>query len=234
MTALMQGVRETAGDAILLVFAVVLHFLVAALVLFLVSKPLAPSAPPKLLYDSIELEVAEIDSETPVEAPTPTPRPAAVPQPMPEPARYLTGTAPMALPKPELLTPQPLPELAELPPMPDAPQMAPTIEPLELPEITLPPAQPSQGATARIEDPKLVSDLSRLLKRYPEKARRDHIEGSLVLRLEIDEDGRLKEASIHKSSGHAILDQDALRMIRGARFSGGPGTLFQPIDYRLK
>lgn len=235
MDALMRGLRETSGDVVLLAFAVFLHILVAAGVLALKAAP--PPSTPKLRYDSIELEVAEIASETPISSPTPTPQAASVPQPIPEAARYLTGTAPLALPQPKELLPKPLPKRMDLPPMPEAPKMTSSLTPMELPEITLPPAQPAppaQGATARIQEPKLVSDLSRLLKEYPLKARRDHIEGTVVLRLEVSADGRLKEASIHESSGHDILDQAALKMIRDARFSDGPGTLFQPITYKLK
>ena len=48
------------------------------------------------------------------------------------------------------------------------------------------------------------------------------------------EDGTCREATIHTSSGHAILDKAALRMIRAARFRNGPGHIRQPIDFSLR
>ena len=56
----------------------------------------------------------------------------------------------------------------------------------------------------------------------------------MILKLEVTADGSLAEAALHRSSGYDVLDRAALRMIRSARFEGGPGTLLQPIEYRLR
>lgn len=222
--------------------AVALHLLAAILAARLILAP-RPSLPaPTLVVDSIELEVAEVESEIARPAISRPPTPPAAESPRPEPAPYLTApdaALPLAAP-PAIEPSRPLPPMLDVPPSPPRPDARPDAS--TLPEISLPPAQPeaspprlAAGATARIENkPKLLTDLSRLRKSYPPEARRNGWEGTVVLDLVIDAEGRLASASIHTSSGHATLDRAALRMIRSARFAGGPGRLLQPIDYRLR
>lgn len=64
------------------------------------------------------------------------------------------------------------------------------------------------------------------LKEYPVDARLKHIEGRVVVRIVIQEDGQIVSAAIAKSSGHEILDQAALETIRRA----SPLTLSQPLE----
>ena len=224
------AVRESA----LLGAALALHLLVA---LWGAHWRLDPDAAPelRLLVDAIELTIAETESETPVEAVAPD-RPVAQ-MPRPDPAPYLLDTAssiPLALPPPERPADLPLPPAPQPPKLPE-PNHAP--DPTALPEIALPPAQtprPAAGATARVDKPRLVTDLSRLIKHYPPEARRNGWEGTVVLDLRVAADGTLAEASIHQTSGHKVLDRAALRMIRDARFAGGPGRLLQPISFSLR
>ena len=226
-------------------------FLLLALAAWaLESRPVnAPT--PKLITESIELTLAENESEVPTEASTPS-LPTPPPMPTPSQAAYLLDdTGLPALPTFDTLTPPtlPLPPPDFTPPALPTPDSAP--EDVALPEITLPPALPapmppqveapkkeapkaSAGATARMENPKLLTDLTRLLKRYPPEARRNGWEGTVILKLEINEKGRLEKATLHRSSGHDVLDRAALQMIRSARFEGGPGTLLQPIEYHLR
>lgn len=63
------------------------------------------------------------------------------------------------------------------------------------------------------------------LKRYPPMARMNHWEGKVILRVVIKEDGELVGLEVVKSSGHAVLDQDALEVIRQA----SPLKLQQPL-----
>ncbi len=61
---------------------------------------------------------------------------------------------------------------------------------------------------------------------YPDEARRQHIYGSLRLLVAINRDGTLREVSILESSGQAILDQAALRIVRlAAPFAPFTGDL---------
>lgn len=57
---------------------------------------------------------------------------------------------------------------------------------------------------------------------YPARAERAGWQGLVVLRLWIDETGRVVRATIESSSGHAVLDRAALDAVRNWRFR--PGT----------
>lgn len=54
------------------------------------------------------------------------------------------------------------------------------------------------------------------LKRYPYLARRNGWEGEVLIKAVIGADGRLLHAEIQQSSGHAALDQDALKVLRAS------------------
>jgi protein TonB len=79
------------------------------------------------------------------------------------------------------------------------------------------------------------------LKHYPHMARVNHLEGRVVVRAIIKEDGHLAEVGVAESSGHPVLDQDALEVIRRAcplklrHPLGWPQVVVQvPINYRLE
>lgn len=79
------------------------------------------------------------------------------------------------------------------------------------------------------------------LKRYPHKARLNRWEGRVVLRVIIREDGHLLDLAVAESSGHSVLDQDALEILRLAspltlKYPlGKPQVVVQvPISYRLE
>lgn len=64
------------------------------------------------------------------------------------------------------------------------------------------------------------------LKQYPVSARLHRLEGRVVVRIVIQEDGQIVSAAITKSSGHNVLDQAALETLRQA----SPIALSQPLD----
>ncbi|MCS6290400.1 MAG: TonB family protein [Nitrospira sp.] len=64
------------------------------------------------------------------------------------------------------------------------------------------------------------------LKQYPLTARLHRLEGRVVVRIVIQEDGQITLATIAKSSGHDALDRAALETIRQA----SPLTLSQPLE----
>ncbi|WP_447973584.1 TonB family protein [Nitrospira sp. Kam-Ns4a] len=79
------------------------------------------------------------------------------------------------------------------------------------------------------------------LRRYPHEARVRHLEGRVVLRVVINDQGALEDVDILESSGHELLDQDAVQMIRRAcplkltHALGRPQVGIQvPIVYRLE
>ena len=49
---------------------------------------------------------------------------------------------------------------------------------------------------------------------YPDEARRQRIYGSLRLLVTINRDGTLYEVQVLESSGHSVLDQAAMRIVR--------------------
>lgn len=64
------------------------------------------------------------------------------------------------------------------------------------------------------------------LKQYPVTARLQRLEGRVVVRIVVQENGDITSATIAKSSGHDLLDQAALETIRQA----SPLTLSQPLE----
>lgn len=78
------------------------------------------------------------------------------------------------------------------------------------------------------------------LKEYPASARLNHQEGRVIVRIVIEEDGRITSATIATSSGHAVLDQAALNTLRQASpvvlsrpLEKSPLTIQIPLNYRL-
>lgn len=65
-------------------------------------------------------------------------------------------------------------------------------------------------------------------KRYPSEARMKRWQGKVVVRVVIDEHGHLLEARIALSSGHEVLDEDAMAVITRSC----PLALSQPLGQR--
>jgi protein TonB len=79
------------------------------------------------------------------------------------------------------------------------------------------------------------------LKRYPHKARMNRWEGTVVVRCVIRQDGYFAELTMEKSSGHNVLDEDAIELLRKAsplslkHELGRPElTIRIPISYKLE
>ncbi|MCP5113414.1 MAG: energy transducer TonB [bacterium] len=54
--------------------------------------------------------------------------------------------------------------------------------------------------------------------RFPEKAKRRGIEGQLMLEVRVDNRGNVAGISIKKSSGHRILDSEAVSAVKSWKF----------------
>ena len=79
------------------------------------------------------------------------------------------------------------------------------------------------------------------MKHYPAQARLNHLEGKVILRAVIRSDGHLEDLSIKESSGHRLLDEAAMDVIRRIcpvpmkQALGRPEVVVMiPIDYRLE
>lgn len=54
---------------------------------------------------------------------------------------------------------------------------------------------------------------------YPRAARQAHIQGTVLLWVLIDEEGRPQEVRVHRSSGHELLDREGCDAVRHATFT---------------
>jgi protein TonB len=77
-------------------------------------------------------------------------------------------------------------------------------------------------------------------KRYPQQARLNQWEGKVVVRAVIRDDGQLVDLDVARSSGHSVLDEDAIASVRQAfplslpRSLGTAQVALQiPINYQL-
>ncbi len=76
-------------------------------------------------------------------------------------------------------------------------------------------------------------------KRYPEQARRDGIEGRVVVRFAVDREGTVKQVNLVHSSGSSELDEAAMAMLRGSHLPPPPApapdtiSITLPIHYSL-
>jgi protein TonB len=66
---------------------------------------------------------------------------------------------------------------------------------------------------------------------YPDEARRQKISGSLLLAVQINQDGSVRGIQVRHSSGHQVLDDAAVRIVRlAAPFAPFPDDLRQEAD----
>lgn len=152
--------------------------------------------------------------------PKPKPKPIETPKP-----RQIVATTPVVAPT-EYIAPPPPPEPAPLivaPPPPAAPAPAMPVGPV-----------------------KLASELSvvcpqRIPPRYPPAARRLGEEGTVVLRVELDEQGKVTATRVSSSSGFGRLDDAALAAVRTwqctpAMREGKPvrAVALQPFKFTLQ
>ena len=68
---------------------------------------------------------------------------------------------------------------------------------------------------------------------FPDEARKAKIVGTVLLFVEVDENGRPVKIAVRRSSGHEVLDAAALRAVRNWRFE--PARLDgKPVDAKLE
>lgn len=66
---------------------------------------------------------------------------------------------------------------------------------------------------------------------YPERARRENLAGSLVLSVDVFEDGSVGRIRVLRSSGHDVLDEAAVRIVRlSSPFSPLPEEIRREVD----
>jgi protein TonB len=128
-------------------------------------------------------------------------------------------------PRPDELTWPPVERFARLPsqPLGGRPTAEPEPAPAPAPEPPPPPApEPVPAEPTGVDDaPPLL--LASPAPNYPSIARRRGWEGSVVLVMRLDSEGRVVDAQVETSSGHAVLDEAArAQVLRAWRYVAGP------------
>jgi protein TonB len=83
--------------------------------------------------------------------------------------------------------------------------------------------------------PKPIGNYARLTKEmgeYPPEAAKNGIEGAVIVKILVDDTGRVTEAKLVKGVGYG-LDQKALELARKLRFEPGRDTADRPVSVRI-
>lgn len=185
-------------------------------------------------------QTQSIPDPTPVEPPKITAPPSPAPNP------------PVPVPKPEkprkiVKKSKPVPNLKK--PIPDK---TPPAEATTAPPSSEAPPAPTQAAPApgassskASHDPvtwqgALLAQLEKF-KRYPSDAMADHQEGVPTVTFSMDRKGHVLSVTLASSSGHPLLDQEAVALPRRAQplpippdsVAGDPITLTVPVEFYI-
>lgn len=154
--------------------------------------------------------------------PQPKPKPKPIEKPQP---RQIVATAPIVAPTDYV---------ASLPPPKPAPVVAP-------PEPVVPATPPLPLGPVTLAGELSVACPQRTAPSYPPTSRRLGEEGTVVLRVELDEQGKVCAARVSSSSGFARLDTAALEAVRNwhcnpAQRAGHPvrSVALQPFKFILQ
>ncbi len=201
------------------------------------AQPPEPEPEPEPEPPEPEPEPPEPEPPPPDASPEPPPpkrsRPPK-PEPAPQPDPLPAAPQPAADPVPAPAAPRPEP-----PPPEATPQAKPPAPP---PKPVAPRAAARGKADMRGYGTGVYRDMQGH-QRYPAAARRLKLEGQGKVKIRIDRRGHLVgKPSIAASTGHAVLDQEALAMVqRAAPFSDLPAefekdvaTLVIPVRFKLK
>jgi protein TonB len=199
---------------VLLGISAIAHFVLA-------RNFLVHSSPQKLEFSSGETTEVFLIEETPpllepASEPVPTPEPVPKEPPPPQPEEILTTNQSEQVVAPQL-TPEP--KRIEKKPTPQRPKPV------------------AAAKTANVPQPVVIRNTPPI---YPETARRAGWEGRVTVRVEVSADGVPISVAVEKSSGYGVLDQAALRAVKGWRFQprtmGGlamAGTVDVPVNFTL-
>jgi protein TonB len=138
-----------------------------------------------------------------------------------------------------------LPENAAVPPPElqlDEAQPVPTTEPaLSVPpppaESLPPPAAPAPSAAIQPSPPAETNPAAKPAppEFYPHEAVRRGLEGEALVAVTLDGRGRVTGARLERGSGHAILDEAAIRAALSLRsMPGGTREATLPVSFRLR
>jgi protein TonB len=199
--------------------------------------------------EAASMEVRMVPAELPPAPQLDIPPPEDTPPPEPEPVQIDTPP-PLDTPPPEV----PMLEAAVSPPTPDLPppefKMAappppkpkPKPKPPPRPRPPVPveaapqPAPPQAHANAAPVPVEKLGYLNAPNPIYSARSRRNGEKGTVTMRVVVDSTGRPVEVTLARSSGHAALDEAALRAMRAARIKpiGRLITVTASITFNLQ
>ncbi len=159
---------------------------------------LPPPTEAATLFVDLLTETPKAEPPKPKREPEPPrPRPPRREKPVqPPPPQQLVAQAPVVLPSDPVAPPPPPPRI-------------------EAPAEPEPPAPPPRPAGPVMLSGELaITCPDRTPPSYPSISRRLGEEGKVVLRVELDETGRVDRATVKTSSGHARIDEAALAVVR--------------------
>ena len=196
--------------------AILLSLALHALLLFGLSleRKAVTREPPSA---AIEARLVEPPAAPPpqLEAPKPPPRvekPAPRPKPRPRVAKSAPAPLPQPLPQPEPEAPAP----ATAEPAAPAPPSVARVDPRPAPPAPPGPSAEQLEAMTREQYRLALIDAARRHNRYPPLARENNWEGEVGVRMEVRADGSVA-LGIERSSGHPVLDRQAIEMFRRAQ-----------------
>ncbi len=169
---------------------------------FLWLQQPADRPPPETEPRVVELTLLRPAPPPAVQTPAPPPPPKPVVAPKPAPPKPVAKPAPR--PKPQ---PRPKPAVAPPPVVNPAPSAAP-VQAVAPVATQAPPAEPvyvpaTRAASTRNPKPE-----------YPMIAKRRGWQGTVLLEVEVKENGRPGSVKVRESSGREILDASAMRTVR--------------------
>jgi periplasmic protein TonB len=197
--------------------SIVLH--AAVLVAFPELRRSAPASPPMLTATLVQpaarTEPAPVVQHPAAEPRRPKPKPKVRPVARPDRPPEIARSAPLPAPAivPEVASAPELPprEVAEAPSVPPAPPTPPQAET----QATPAPVQVRDGAT--VQQYRMgVMAFAKQFKRYPVQAMERGWQGRVEIRITVRPSGTIESALIKTPSGHQILDDQALDMVRRA------------------
>ncbi|MCF5709063.1 TonB family protein [Pseudomonas syringae] len=190
--------------------AVALVVLVHVLVLNMVTGSSTPALAPPLMRTIYASVINE-----------PTPAPAASAAPMPTPPPPVASVAPAPAPAPVAVQPMARPKPAAKPHVMQRPvaAVAPTAPATistaaAAPVVAQIPAPPPQPKTLT----RGVEYVHEPQPEYPDSAREEGHEGTVILRVLVDEQGKPGAVDIVRSSGFGNIDEAGRTAVRGALF----------------
>ena len=187
---------------------------------------LAPDPGPQTLL-SIEIDMADTPSDSGRDIPQPK-RHRETPKPcnnIPLRAAPMPATPPALANTPSMDTPDSMPLSSTT----SVQATVPTV-----PGFSATAADAMAGFMTRQDYYELVKMRVEALKKYPAQARKNEVQGEVVVRFELDENGKVLSLSIPKSSGSESLDQAAMRAVQQASpFPHPPSGMFK-YPFRLQ